>query len=339
MVKPKPLVSVIIPCKLVSQFVLNQVIPSFKKQSYKRFEVILLPDKNKTRLKVPAFVQIYATYPRTRPADKRDFGVTKARGEIVAFIDDDVVVSRNWLLKAVMCFEESKEISSVCGPGLTPDSDSLRAQVSGLVWSTWIGAGGAGTYRCTQQRRRFVDDFPTFNLLVRKDDFLKIGGFSSKFWPGEDTKLCHDLVYKLNKKILYDPEVLVYHCRRPVFLSHLKQISRYGLHRGHFTKILPKTSRRLGYFIPFLFTLSLFVIPVLAAVFYPVYPLFSKFLVIFYLIELAVYSFFVLLTSLVTGLRKRSFLVGFLLYPGIVTTHLVFGFQFGRGLLKKNLDI
>jgi cellulose synthase/poly-beta-1,6-N-acetylglucosamine synthase-like glycosyltransferase len=335
----KPLVSIVIPLKKVTRLVKKELIPALSRQTFKDFEVILLPDKVDTNLTLPKFVRVYATYPKTRPADKRDFGVTKARGKILAFIDDDVLPSKLWLQSAVNCFTNHKKAVAVCGPGITSKDDSLRAQVSGYVWSSWIGAGGAGIYRCKPQKVRKVDDFPTFNLLVYKSAFNDVGGFSSKYWPGEDTKLCHELVYKLNKEIIYDPGILVYHKRRPVFLSHLRQISGYGIHRGYFVKILPKTSRRLGYFIPFLFVLGLTVFPPLALLLGLIDHQITEILLSIYLFIVMFYIALVTATSIKIATKTRNLILGLLLLPSIVATHLVFGFQFGRGLFKKDLAI
>ena len=54
---------------------------------------------------------------------------------------------------------------------------------------------------------KFVSDYPTVNLFVRKKIFLKVGGFVEDFWPGEDTKFCLDLVKLYGNCIL----LLQYH--------------------------------------------------------------------------------------------------------------------------------
>jgi hypothetical protein len=77
----------------------------------------------------------------------------------------------------------------------------------------------------------------------------------------KDTKLCHDLVYKNKKKILYVPNMIVWHSRREGLASHLKQIGGYGIHRGYFVKKYPQTSLRLKYFIPTLFFLFVLATP------------------------------------------------------------------------------
>jgi len=322
-----PRVSIIIPVKEINDYLRQETIPAILKQSYKNFEIIILPDK-KTKEKFPQ-TRIIPTWPKTGPADKRDIGAKKAKGEILAFLDDDSYPDKNWLKNAVKIFQEGEEIASVCGPTLTPPHNNLQQKASGYVWSTWLGSSGAGTYRCAVSSRREVDDYPTVNFLVRKKDFLKVGGFDSHFWPGEDTKLCLDLTKKLKKKIIYDPKVLVYHHRREVFGPHLKQISRYAIHRGHFARILPETSLRIGYLIPALFVLGLIFGFFLSFI----HPIFK----IIYFSAIGAYLILLLVTTIQVYLKEKNLKVALLVIPSIIATHIVYGILFIKGFFSPRL--
>lgn len=319
----RPLVSIIVPVKEINDYIRKETLPAILKQRNQNFEVLVLPDRQ--TLEILPKTKIIPSWPKTGPADKRDLGVKKARGKILAFLDDDSYPNKDWLEKAVAIFGQN--VAGVCGPSLTPPHNNWRQKVSGYVWSSWLGSGGAGTYRCRIAKSRKVDDFPTVNLLVKKVDFEKVGGFSSHFWPGEDTKLCHDLVYKLGKKIIYDPKVIVYHHRREVFLPHLRQISRYALHRGHFVRILPKTSLRLGYFVPSLFLLFL--------VFG--WLLLRTKLNWFYFLLTSLYVVLLLATTIDVASKEKNLKVVVMTPLAIFLTHLVYGFFFLKGLLVRNL--
>lgn len=320
--------SVIIPVRKINNNLVSETIPKIIAQNYQNFEIIVLPDKSNTQ-KLPK-TRIISTFPVTGPAQKRDIGAQKSKGEILAFLDDDAYPSRDWLKNALKYFQKSGgRIAAVCGPGVTPFDDNLWQKASGWIWSTWLGAGGAGVYRCIPQKKREVDDFPTFNLLIRKDDFLKVGGFDSHFWPGEDTKICLDLVQKLGKKIVYDPKILVYHHRRPLFGPHLKQVGNYGLHRGHFARILPETSARIGYLIPVLFTLGL-IFGFLFSLFHPV----------FLVIYLVIVSFYLLLLSkegILIFAKEKNVKLSFLVMLGIFLTHFWYGLRFIQGYFSRHL--
>src|SRR3989344_2254440 len=167
MQKSSKLVSVIIPLKKCNDY-LNENINALINGSYDNFEIIVLPDEDEKKI-----------FPKTKilptgyvgPAEKRDLGARIAKGEILAFIDDDAYPSKNWLRNAVRFFKTSS-IVAVCGPGVTPPGDSLLQKVSGAFSSSIIG-GGPYTYRFIPQQARYVDDYPSMNFLVRTTDFWK----------------------------------------------------------------------------------------------------------------------------------------------------------------------
>lgn len=340
-------VSIIIPVKKINDYLRQETIPAILDQTHQEFEIIIIADRESkekstspvtVRYRASRRTRIFPSWPKTGPADKRDLGVAKAKGEIIAFLDDDSYPDKNWLKNALQVFSQPL-ITAVCGPTLTPPHNNLRQKASGYVWSTWLGSAGAGTYRAEIAPRREVDDYPSVNLLVRRKDFLAVGGFDSHFWPGEDTKLCHDLVYKLGKKIIYDPSILVYHHRRAVFKPHLQQIGRYALHRGHFARILPKTSLRFGYLVPSLFVLWLFGGPILILLL-KIFQLNVIYLVLIflYLLTIGFYLLLLLLTSFQVYLKERNFKLALLVIPSIFITHIAYGILFIKGLFLKKLE-
>ena len=254
------------------------------------------------------------------PPFKRDIGAKHAQGEILAFLDDDAYPDSRWLKQAVKVFKEDENIGCVCGPAVTPASDSLKQKASGLVYSSLLVSGNH-SFRYIPKERKEVFDFPSCNFLIRKDLFEEVGGFDKPYWPGEDTFLCLK-VLGTGKKMIYDPRVLVYHHRREVFLPHLKQIRNYALHRGYFAKKYPKTSLRVEYFAP-----SFLVAGIIAAVLLrPILILFG-----FYLAAVAFSSL-----RLVSKEKYRFKLFGFTVL-GIILTHLTYGVYFIKGLLSKKM--
>src|SRR3989339_437338 len=263
---------------------LRECIESCLRLDYPDFEILVLPDNVVT-----------LNYPKTRviptgevtPPIKRDLALAQARGEIVAFLDDDAYPAESWLSMALKHFTDP-EIAAVGGPAVTPETDSLMQKASGRVYSSYLMSGHY-VYRYLPRPRRFVDDYPSCNFLVRKSILLELGGFNTKFWPGEDTFLCLKIVRDLKKKIICDPEVLVYHHRRGLFKGHLKQIANYALHRGYFVKRFPETSFKFTYFLPSFFVLGLFFGRVVSllnpALIYPYFLLLS-----FYFISVLIFT-------------------------------------------------
>ena len=315
-----PFISIIIPVKGDNPY-LEECITHCSKLDYPEYEIIVLPDEEISQRWED--VRVVSTGP-VGPAEKRDIGMEKSQGEILAFLDDDAFPSQRWLKSAVKYFQ-NKEIAAVGGPAVTPEKNSLRQKASGLVYSSLLG-GGTYVYRYIPKEVREVDDYPTCNLLVRKNILEKLGGFKSLFWPGEDTVLCLNITEKLKKKIVYDPEVLVYHHRRRLFIPHLRQVKNYALHRGYFVKKFPETSFKLSYFLPSIFASGLAVGGILSII--------TPFIRSIFLTGVLVYLFLVFLSSLSS---KNPILI-LLVFLGIILTHLTYGTTFIKGLIIKRLE-
>lgn len=345
-----PFISVVIPLRTISYYLVNEGLPAFAQQTYKMFEVIVLPNHISSQdaklLKKFRFLKIIETHDITRPAQKRDIGVKHARGSIVAFIDDDAYPHKNWLSNAVAQLDTNisgiyhNKIAAVCGPGIVPRTGAFWEQVFQTILESKLGSGGY-TYRFIPEKKRFVDDYPSMNFIILKHVFEKVGGFDSNFWPGEDSKLCEDIVYKLEAKILYDPTVLVYHHRRPVLAHFLKQHGNYGYHRGAFFAHGDRNSRRLNYLVPTFFTIYLSVTIIytisiiLSSRFYDI-QLFS--MIIF---TPALLYFFLLIKQFFSAYRnKHSLKIAIFSSIVLFLMHVYYGVKFVHGfftgLIKKD---
>lgn len=295
--------SVIIPIRKENAY-LKETLKYLHKQTFTDFEILVLTDKISKN---------------PDPSFKRNLGGKIARGQYLCFLDDDSYPDKNWLKNINIQTVKNPEYAAFCGPCLTPPSDNIYQQASGLFWSSFLGSGGAGQYRNQVQKSRFVDDYPTVNFIIRKDIFKKIGGFNSKYWPGEDTILCLDLINQ-HQKIYYHPSIKVFHHRRKIIIPHLQQIRRYALHRGLFARKFPKNSLKIGYLMPSLFLIYLLTLPFIQ--FY--WPLF-------------LYIFLLFLTFFHFLFSNVSFPISILTIFTIPVTHLYYGLLFIIGFFKKDL--
>ena len=316
-----PRFSIIIPVKEINDYV-RETVPYIQALDSGNWELIIVPngpDQNEWELDQRISLNSSG---RVGPADKRDQAAQIAKGEILVFLDDDSYPQSDLLSVATKYFDD-ESVSAIGGPAITPDSDSYWQKVSGAVFLSRLTGGNPERYTPTGQAKE-VDDWPSVNFMVRKSDFIAVGGFDSPFWPGEDTHLCLKLVQK-TKKIIYVPELIVWHHRRSGLLHHMKQVGAYGLHRGYFARRLPETSLKAKYFAPSailcLITTSIF----------------SKFLP-----ELLRNTIFIGLIVYVIGLIVGSISVARLTTtrialgaaPFIAITHLTYGFKFLQGFFK-----
>ena len=309
--KNLPLFSIIIPVRQSNPY-LRQTLNYLKKQSLKNFEILVITDKISGS---------------ANPSEKRNLGAQKAKGKYLVFFDDDSYPTKNYSKNAQKLIQKHPQFAAFCGPCLTPSTDNVYQQASGLFWSSFLGSGGAGIYRNNLQPSRFVDDYPSVNLIVKKSDFLKAGKFNSKYWPGEDTILCLNLTKKLNLKIYYHPSLVVHHHRRPVLIQHLQQITRYAIQRGYFAKKFPQTSFRIGYLLPSFFVLYLLLLAI-------------NYLTINYNLlyfPLYLYLSILLLTFVGFIIQTKKLILSILTTITIPITHIYYGILFLYGLFKKEV--
>ena len=317
--KETPKVSIVIAVKEYNQN-LEECLKKCREIDYPDYEIIVLPDE-KMNKNIPDIKEVPTG--NVLPPAKRDIGIKEAEGKIIAFLDDDAFPVANWINSAVRYFGDDS-IAAVGGPAVTPDNSPERELASGVVYASSMVAW-KNNYRYIPKTSREVDDYPTCNLFVRKDVLEEIGGFDNKFWPGEDTIVCYKIVENLGKKIYYDPDALVYHKRRALYIPHLKQVASYALHRGYFVKRYPETSMRLSYFFPTLFVVSLVLSPFLGS--------FSETLRNIYIAIMSLYFIWALLIGILCDSVKMAFLV----IGGIFLTHVTYGIYFVKGLLSKKL--
>lgn len=322
--KALPFVSVVIACPRGSK-VLDECIAALEKQTYRDFEVIVLPDTDIDLGERALDLRIIPTG-KVRPAEKRNTGIDKAKGSIVAFIDDDAYPEAHWLEYAIKYFGD-EAIGAVGGPGVTPPNDPYLARVGGRAYDNMLLSGN---YRYRYKAggvKRDVDDYPSCNLFVRTDLLRKINGYRTDFWPGEDTLLCKDIIDS-GKRIVYDPWVVVNHHRRSLFGPHLRQLGRYAFHRGYFVKRYPSNSLRFSYFIPSAFVAYLFALGVFTSV--VAFISWSDFMITAILSAVAPLALYLLLLLITT--ISRNPLTWFLTMAAVFISHIVYGIKFVQGL-------
>jgi glycosyltransferase involved in cell wall biosynthesis len=99
--------------------VLRQCIEALAKQDYPDFEVIVVDDGSTdqtSEMIVDEFPKVrFLTQDHRGPAAARNRGVAGARGEIIAFTDDDCVAPRNWLTRLADGYARHPRVAGVGG--------------------------------------------------------------------------------------------------------------------------------------------------------------------------------------------------------------------------------
>lgn len=319
------LFSIIIPCKYKSKLLIKTII-KLNNQIFNNFEIILLPDKpiNKIELPKTKNLKIIPTG-EVSPGIKRDIGSEYSIGDFLVFIDDDSYPEQTWLYNANKIINTNKKIICFGGSSILPSDDNFFSKICDYTFR--ISPSDISLrYRVDNKiKTKIVKDWPTVNLFIRKKNFKIINGFSNNYWPGEDTILCRKLFLK-KIKILYFSNIPVFHYRRSNFKKYGTQISRYGIHRGHFARKFPENSGIL-YFTPVLFLFILFFLIVSGYLNF-----FIKVTII--LSALSVYLFYINLKFfLIRGKLKHILFFNL----SCLFTHFIYGIYFFKGFFSKRL--
>jgi cellulose synthase/poly-beta-1,6-N-acetylglucosamine synthase-like glycosyltransferase len=320
----EPKVSVLIPLKRLNDYV-RECLAALKLQDYKNFDVYVVTDEPETMSGLDGIEVHFLTSGPVPPNIKRMQAAQQSDAPIIALIDDDAYPVPGWLSAAVRHFAQT-DVVGAGGPGVTPPHDDASQQVSGAVYASPLVSAGY-TYRYLPAQARDVDDYPSCNLVLRRDLFLKHVPACLQYWPGEDTKLCMLLTKGEGMRIVYDPEVTVFHHRRRLFWGHFRQIWNYAVHRGFFAKIYPETSRRPAYFVPTAFVLANVAFALLLAWGPARVPL--GILALVYAVPLAA-------TAIASTRSHKANPV--MVAVGIYMTHMAYGTGFLLGLLRPELE-
>jgi GT2 family glycosyltransferase len=210
-----------------------------------RFEVVVVDDGSETppeavvasfcdQLDVTLLKQAHAG-----PAAARNTGAARARGEFLAFTDDDCAPALDWLQRLTARFARAPDCA-IGGRTLNALPDNPYSTASQLIVDVVYAH-----YNADPDQASF---FATNNLAVPADRFQAIGGFDAAFFPfaSEDRDFCSRWLHQ-GYQMIYAPEALVYHTHALTFRTFLRQHFGYG--RGAFRFHKARARRGSGRFM------------------------------------------------------------------------------------------
>jgi GT2 family glycosyltransferase len=153
----------------------------------------------------------YAFEPRQGLAHARTRGVGEARGEIVAFTDDDVAVEPGWLAGLVDAFRTT-DAAAVGGKILPVWEVECPAWLTRSLWGYLALLDHGDAVRALE-----VPDLWGANFAVRRVMLEKYGGFDTargrvpgRLYAGEETALLRRLL-EHGERVVYTPAAVVHH--------------------------------------------------------------------------------------------------------------------------------
>ena len=203
-----PRLSVIVPV-YNGGLQLPRCLEALRTSEFTDFEVIVVDDCSTDN--TPQIVERFrARYLRTErkigPGGGRNLGVRDARGDIIAFVDADVVVTPGTLGRIAADFDADPDLVAVFGSyDEEPAWSDFLSQYKNLMhhYVHQMASERASTFWCGCG-------------AMRKDVFLRFGGFDTARYPHpsiEDIDLGFRL-FKAGRKLLLDKSIQVKHLKK-----------------------------------------------------------------------------------------------------------------------------
>lgn len=214
-----PMISVVV-CSLNGAYTIRDTFDALEKLNYPNYEVILVNDGSTDRTATIAAqydVRIVSTKNRGLSA-ARNTGWQEAKGEIVAYIDDDAYPDPDWLTYLARRFMDGDYVG-VGGPNLPPPGE-------GVVADCVANAPGGPVHVLLTDD--VAEHIPGCNMAYRVDALGAIGGFDPRFRAaGDDVDMCWRLQDE-GWTIGFSAAAMVWHHRRNSLRAYWKQQIGYG---------------------------------------------------------------------------------------------------------------
>lgn len=208
---------------------LHQTLQAMARQNYSNFEVVVVngPSTDETAdvLRAHAAGIRVGRCAQRNLSISRNVGIEMARGEFVAFIDDDAVPDEDWLVDAIAAFD-SDEVAGV--GGFVFDHTGYELQYSYTVCDRMGNAYHNLTIPmpdfCYPGCHRFPALLGT-NSVFRRSALLEIGGFDEQFDYFLDETDVNVRLIDAGYTLKQIPRAFVYHRYLPSHIRNEKRVN------------------------------------------------------------------------------------------------------------------
>lgn len=196
------------------------------KSSYKDFEVLVADQSREDDINknLKNIIKIFKL-PPFGVSKAKNFLIKKAKGEIVAFTDDDCIITKDWLANIKNELDKHKEVIGLFGKVFPYQKNRHKLEIC----------------PCTFNNKQKIIIKPTphwknigfgNNMAFKKEIFNKIGNFRGWLGPGSIGDNAEDAEFALRclvkgYKLLSTPKVIVYHNKWLSGVQYKKQILSY----------------------------------------------------------------------------------------------------------------
>ena len=234
-----PFFSVVV-CSYKGFAYIRETLEKLLALDYPHFEVIVVNDGSG-----PAFDDIVKEYQPVRListenrglSSARNTGMYAARGEIVAYIDDDAYPDPHWLHYLAYAYRTTDH-GGIGGPNIVPPED-------GYIATCVANAPGGPVH--VLETDEIAEHIPGCNMSFRKEILMKIGGCDPVYRAaGDDVDLCWR-VQQTGATIGFHPSAVVWHHRRNSLKAYWRQQKGYGKAEALLEAKWPEKYNSLGH--------------------------------------------------------------------------------------------
>jgi len=189
-----------------------------------RFEVIVVDDGSPMSLEIavaPFRSQFNLTVIKQAnagPAAARNNGAKQAKGDYLAFTDDDCAPAPDWLQILATVFKENPDCLAG-GRIINRLTDNLFSTTSQLIVDIVYRH-----YNANPQQARF---FASNNMAIPAPRFHELGGFNTNFRTSEDRELCDRWRHR-GWRMIYAENAVIHHAHPLTLRKFCRQHYAYG---------------------------------------------------------------------------------------------------------------
>lgn len=236
-----PFISIVVPT-FNRHEALSVCVQAISRLDYPRdcFEVIIVDDGSAVpvavsghplpddEVKISVLRQVNAG-----PASARNAGAQHARGDLLAFTDDDCTPDPQWLRELARAFHDAPT-GLVGGKTVNGQDDNLYSTASQMIVDE--------AYAYFLSRNSDLRFFASNNMAMAAKLFHESGGFDPSFRTSEDREFC-DRWIRRGHPLVYSPAAMVYHYHRLALTAFCRQHFHYGRGAYRFHQVRAQRSQ------------------------------------------------------------------------------------------------
>ncbi len=221
---------------------LVDVVDSLLNQTHKELEIIVVVDGNQELYEKVVEVyeaeeklEVVAIKENIGLSGARNAGIRVAKGDAIAFLDDDAVAQAGWVENLVDSYQKLDAIA--VGGKILPTWVSKKPDYfpEELGWLVGITNEGFAEGKVAEVRNTYGP-----NMSFRREVFDKVGLFNERFgfaargtsyMQGEEAEFTLRMNRKLGKRVIYNPEAVVYH-KIPSWKTRPRVLLRRAFYQG-----------------------------------------------------------------------------------------------------------